>query len=190
MDNKNLVPLLGLEIERQCAFALLSWEDLEGAKSSRELHRANRVWLSIHSLLVAVANISKVLWPTKKRHEARGRVLRHHFGIRNNSALKCTAFRNCFEHYDERLEDWLQWGYGVVVDGNLGPPPEFVDRFGNPLPKICLRQFDPETSTVFFRGDRIELNPVIEAVRLLQHTLTERGVTPSEEDSRASSRDA
>src|SRR2546427_584199 len=98
--NDDLLPLLGLEIERQCAFALLAWDDLQGAK-----YRANRVWYSIQSLLVAVANISKILWPRKKLDEARGGPLRHHFGIRNDSVLKSREFRNCFEHYDEQLED-------------------------------------------------------------------------------------
>ncbi len=185
MVNQRLLPLLGLEIERQSKFALLAWEDLNRAKSASELHRGDRVWYSIQALLVAVANISKILWPPKKSDEARGRVLRQYFGIPDASVLASREFRNHLEHFDKRLVDWLRAGHGqIVVDGNLSSPPEFLP------PTICLRQFDPGTSTVYFRDDRIELAPVIEAVRQLQQSLMQRGVTPSEEDSLATSGDA
>lgn len=52
-----------LEIKRQSTFAKIASQDLTAALAQNDL---NRIWYSTQSFLVAVGNLSKIFWPTKK----------------------------------------------------------------------------------------------------------------------------
>jgi len=47
------------EVKRQCRFALIAIQDLEQALQVGDL---DRLWYSVQAFLIAVANISKLLW--------------------------------------------------------------------------------------------------------------------------------
>src|SRR3982751_3805324 len=55
------------EIQRQCNFALIAYEEMKASLNnmkpgdSKEL---NHFWCSVQSFLVSVANISKIIWPS------------------------------------------------------------------------------------------------------------------------------
>jgi hypothetical protein len=71
----------------------------------------DRFWYSVQSLLMAAANVSKLLWPTYRRGEnlipCRGEELRKSLAISDeHSPLSDRTLRNHFEHFDARLEHW------------------------------------------------------------------------------------
>src|ERR1700744_1808629 len=66
------------------------------------------IWCSIQSILVAVGNVSKILWPIKEKHKIRGKKLRQLLKVENNSPLSSLEFLNHFEHYDERIEEHFE----------------------------------------------------------------------------------
>ena len=89
-----------MEVQHECTLALLAAQDLIQAVECRNV---SRVWYSIRVLLIASANISKLLWPDKK-FEARGKELRELLSVPTDSPITARDFRNHFEHFDERLE--------------------------------------------------------------------------------------
>src|SRR5262249_37965604 len=120
-------------------------------------------------LLVAVANVARILWSTA--YSARAAELRKILEVDDGSPLKSRDFRNHFEHIGERLEAWANDSpRRNFVDSSLGPPGMGVVGVD---PGDFLRNFDPATWTVTFRGDSYQLRPVIEALR----TLNEKAVS-------------
>ena len=83
-------------------------------------------------------------------------------GIDDESALRSRKFRNHFEHYDERLEKWLMSSERHnYIDSNIGP----IGSIPGFVVTDYIRNFDPTTWTLTFRGDRYELAPVLRAVK-------------------------
>ncbi|HEX2279032.1 MAG TPA: hypothetical protein VHN13_18205, partial [Candidatus Tectomicrobia bacterium] len=77
-----------------------------------------------------------------------------------DSPLAPRTFRNHFEHFDARLEDWaVSSEHRTFVDANIGPT-GMISGFD---PGDCLRNFDPHTFTITFRGDHYHLPPIVEA---------------------------
>lgn len=86
-------------------------------------------------LLVAAANISKLLWGTKAVIEKRRAGLRDKLGIDDTFSIKDRDLRNDFEHFDERVEKVLANAYfrrqdhRTTVDSQRWPE-------GRPLPVV------------------------------------------------------
>jgi hypothetical protein len=147
------------EVERQCKFALLAGQDLAQALQGGEM---DRIWYSVQSILVAAGNISKLLWPPGIGHKVRGEDLRKALNVTNGSPLEPRTFRNHFEHFDERLEDWATASQRRnFVDSNVMPP----GAIAGIDPADYLRNLDPVGWTLTFRGDSYALRPVIQAVQ-------------------------
>ena len=96
------------ELDGQCNFANLALDDMRahGSKLVAGDQTAGvRFWSSVQSLLMAVANISKILFP---KNNPRGNHLRTLLGITSGSPLDYTnrGVRDSYEHIDERLETW------------------------------------------------------------------------------------
>src|SRR5690242_16683927 len=78
-------------------------------------------WSSIQSILVATANVSKILWPSTK-YKARGERLRQALGVEDSNILSGRKFRNYFEHYDEQVDDWFKnQSSAVYIDLAMNP---------------------------------------------------------------------
>jgi len=110
------------ELDRQCKLAKLAAQGIDLALQSKsdiltgpaaamqdrqsELPQLDtRLWFEIQNLLVALANISKILWPPDKTAE-RGAALRLTLAVPDTSPLSRRIMRNHFEHFSERLERW------------------------------------------------------------------------------------
>jgi hypothetical protein len=159
------------EIRRQCGFALRAWADLTGALAQGDL---DRLWYSVQALLVAAGNVSKLMWPPSSRIPQRGAELRRSLDVPEDSILRPRAFRNHFEHFDERLEEWmLSSERHNFADSNVMPPGAIVGLD----PSDFLRNLDPTTLTLTFRGDSYELRPLVEEIgalwRKTSETITE-----------------
>ena len=141
---------------------------------------SDRVWLSVESFLIAVANVSKILWPSlpkckrcgyqpKVGEEVSSRVedLRNILSIDKSSPLANRHFRNFFEHYDFQLEDWVKKSSTqLVYDSNVGPI-ESVIKSSNESVAI-IRHFDQYESIIYFRGKQYDVKPVVEALQELK----------------------
>ena len=149
------------EVERQCRFALIAVEDLNQALSTDD---RDRIWYSIQAFLVAAGNVSKLLWPTRPLLPERGAELRESLSVSDESLLEPRKFRNHFEHFDERLEEWATSSERRnFADSSIGPPGMIVGL----EPGDFLRNFDTTNFAVTFRGDVYHLQPVTEAIREL-----------------------
>jgi len=150
------------EIERQCKFALIASEDIQKSLMSN-FNDKDRLWYSLQTFLIAVGNISKILWPPNKKYTNRGQDLLQKIGIDDNSFIKTRDFRNYFEHFDERLEDWARQSKSRnFVDSNIGSITNAITGID---PKDFIRNFDPNTFELTFRGDLYQLNPVINEIK-------------------------
>ena len=146
------------EVQRQADFALIAFMDLQDALSNRKV---DKIWYSTQGLLVAAGNVSKLLWPMRGNSAKRGKDLRKALGIRDNSPLKPRTFRNHFEHYDERLEDWMiSSERHNIVDSCVMSPGAIVGVDEGDF----LRILDPIQMTLAFRGDRYNLQPLVAAL--------------------------
>jgi hypothetical protein len=162
------------EVERQCRFALIALQDLSQAL---QVHEMDRIWYSVQAFLVAVGNISKLLWPPSPLLPERGAELRASLSIGNDSHLEPRVFRNHFEHFDERLERWATSSKRRnLVDSNVGSP----GAIGGIEPGDFLRNFDTTNFAVTFRGDVYHLQPLANAVSdLWQKAVVEAGKPPN-----------
>ena len=90
-----------------------------------------------------------------------GEELRKSLGIEDNSPIQPRNFRNHFEHFDERLEKWATSSKRHnFVDSNIGSSNMIVGID----PEDFLRNFEPTSRTLTFRGDKYELKPIIEVI--------------------------
>jgi hypothetical protein len=158
-DNKKIKGLaeqvLISEIVIQSKFAEKAADQL--AKSSDSIE----VWGSIQSILVSIANVSKILWPTRKRYMARGKQLRELLGVNDNNRLSDRTFRNHFEHYDERIEDWFDCNNSAVyMDYRIDP---FEPTPLN-LPQFFHRSYNSISGILSFRNESIDLVAVLAAL--------------------------
>ena len=149
------------EVGRQCKFALIAVNDMEAAFKSGKSDSIDRFWYSVQAFLVCCGDISKLLWPNEK-YDARGIGLRKSLGVDDDSPLRPRDFRNHFEHFDERLEDWITSSERHnIVDSSIFPKGLFVGIDE----KDYLRNYHNDTGTVSFRGDEYHLVPLVKAIQ-------------------------
>jgi len=161
--DKMLLCIFHTEVERQAKFGLIAASDLDGALNSGDM---DRIWYSVQSLLVAAGNVSKLLWPSKKKPLVpnRGPDLRASLEVPDSSPLKPRSFRNHFEHFDERLEKWATSSQrSNFADFNVGPP----NMIAGVDTGDYLRNFETNKYAVTFRGDVYLLRPVVNALKEL-----------------------
>jgi hypothetical protein len=78
----------------------------------------------LQNLVLHAAALSRYFWPSREQHEWRGEQLRQAFAIDEGSALKSRDLRNAIEHFDERLDLYLQDGLtGEIIPEYVGPSP-------------------------------------------------------------------
>jgi len=158
-DSKKLNPVAEMvlisEIVTQSKIAEMAAVQLNKSSDSIE------VWGSIQSILVASANVSKILWPARKRYMARGKQLRKLLGVEDNNLLSNRTLRNHFEHYDERIENWFESkNSAVYMDSRIDPfePTPFSPQ------QYFHRSYNPASRTLSFRNESIELTAVLAAL--------------------------
>ena len=116
-------------------------------------------WSSIQSILISAGNISKILWPNSK-YKRRGEILRQMLKVEKHNPLSNRKFRNHFEHYDERIEEWFLNNKSVsYVD--LGMNPSMLSGF----PKFSHRGFNAFNDTLVFRGESFDLNEILLSIQ-------------------------
>ena len=155
-DKKKLKPLAEMvlisEIVSQVKFAEIAADQLTNTTESVE------TWASIQSILVAAANVSKILWPPGKKSKTRGNHLRELLCVNKDNLLSDRTFRNHFEHYDERIEEWFESNKSAVyMDSRIDP----FEPTPLSLPQFFHRSYNPTTKALSFRGEAIDLAAVL-----------------------------
>jgi len=157
-DSKKLSPLAEMtfigEIVAQTKIAENAADQLNKSSDSVE------VWGSVQSILIAAANVSKILWPVKKRM-ARGKQLRELLGVDEDHLLSDRTLRNHFEHYDERIEDWFESNNSAVYIDSIIDPFEPTPLS---LPQFYHRSYNPSSRKLSFRNESIDLDAVLAAL--------------------------
>jgi hypothetical protein len=171
------------EVQRQCRFAIIANEEMENALRLSEASEITEsmvhdeyFWYSLQAFLIAVGNISKLLWPSPPRRGKqriipnRGEWLRESLDVPEDSCLHSRRLRNHFEHFDERLEEWADPKKLAhsMIDSNLVYSDLFgEDLFGEGKPNNVFRNYDPERKIAIFQKERYELRPILHEVEKL-----------------------
>ena len=155
-DDKKIKPLAELvlvgEIVMQSKFAEAAASRLVDSPDPIE------VWGSIQSILVAAGNVSKILWPVRKQYEERGKQLRSLIGVEDNNLLSDRTFRNHFEHYDERVEEWFDGNNSsAYLDSRIDP----FEEGSIGVPRFFHRSYNPVSQELSFRGESIDVGAVL-----------------------------
>jgi hypothetical protein len=129
---------------------------------------ARTFWFFSQAFLSAVANISKILFPTQGGNQERGLTLRTLLGITDDSLFNSQnrAMRNHYEHFDERLDEW--WTTSRIrghADKNLYPICFLESEFGE---ENCFRNFDSKPGILTFMGQHFAIEPVMEQLGRLR----------------------
>lgn len=144
----------------------------ERLKATHDNYDGIEVWCSIQSILVATANVSKILWPTSTKYKMRGETLRKMLHVEMDNPLSDRKFRNHFEHYDERIEKWFDENKSPVYS-DLAINPSLQGSMGS----SSHRGYNSFNNTLVFRGVSLNLSEILEALGKIldacrQYTLT------------------
>jgi hypothetical protein len=119
-------------------------------------------WCSIQSILVAAGNVSKILWPNEK-YKIRGERLRQLLKVEKGNPLSSRKFRNHFEHYDERIEEYFKSNsQGAYID--LAMNPSLRSGIFNDPPLNTHRGYNSFNNSLVFRNETLYLDEVLTAL--------------------------
>ncbi len=133
----------------------------------------------IHEALGHAAALSRFFWPSniggrrmkalKSLKEARAKKMREAFSLTDDSPLKNRTLRDCLEHFDERLDEYLLKNHGgyFFPDAIIGDAELADDAIGH-----IFKLVDPNSSCFvllgekyFFEGIKKEVYRIYESAR-------------------------
>lgn len=147
------------EIEWQCETALAAFDVLPDTDpTALSAVDADIVYRAIQSGVAAAANISKLLWSEK--NSARADDLKVLLAVSDDSPISSRALRNHFEHFDERLDKWVDEHATTAsfVNRNVQPMSEGLKDLVDS--GWVLHHFDPVIRVAYFRGEPFPLRPL------------------------------
>lgn len=161
------------EINKQLFFAKFSLDnilsDTELILSGEQINQ-EKFWYFVQGLLVSVANISKILYPVKKYYRKRGDFLKKELNLNVNSIFKNREIRNCFEHYDEHIDDFfekLPQDGSIFVDSNMVE----INIQGVNMPVVFMRNYLPKTKMLTFKNISLSLDIVEKDLDMLSEKI-------------------
>jgi len=169
--SKRVEELFYREIVRQCDHALFATAEVDQAIANPHLGAPSRLWFGLECLLIAGANISKLLFGVSQAHANARKSFRAKLGVTDDSPFfyERLKMRNVFEHFDEQLIDWcLQHNKGEsIVDTSLGDPSRTFAS-DKTQPTAFLRIYDPATCILTYRGIACDMRALANAVGVLR----------------------
>ncbi|MBX8530299.1 hypothetical protein K5D32_11530 [Pseudomonas cichorii] len=103
----------------------------------------------------------------KTIHRDRGQYLSRVFGVKDDSPLMNRALRNSIEHFDERLDLYLQEGIvGYIFPSLILPEPEESD-----VPHHIFRAYYLKEGIYQVLGERYEIQPIVDEVARIHDLL-------------------
>ncbi len=126
------------------------------------------------------AMLYKMLWPIKKNKPyqiARCERLRRILGVDDNSLINSKSLRNAIEHFDEKLDDWIQnqTCNGHIVEACIGD--NVFSEYGVKKESF-FSAYSRATKIYVFMGEEYRLEPMVRDVEHIfekvQKSLAER----------------
>jgi hypothetical protein len=103
----------------------------------------------------------------KNIHKERGQYLSKIFGVREDSPLMNRALRNSIEHFDERLDLYLQDGIvGYIFPSLILPAPE-----DSGVPHHIFRAYYLKEGIFQVLGERYEIQPIVDEMARIHDLL-------------------
>ena len=171
--NPFMLEMFQREVLLQCGYALRAVRDFESAV--RGHNRENDAFYHAQMMLLAYANISKLLWAQSEGDTRDKRlVLRQSLDASDFFQQSERTMRNHYEHFDERLDRWGKQSIpGAVrnIDRNVIP----IGMLGtfSRAEKDVLRHFDPHTRDLIFWGDKLNVNDFVAEINRLRNRTME-----------------
>jgi hypothetical protein len=127
----------------------------------------------LQNLLVQAAAVSRYFWPARASHEWRGAQLRSAFAVGDDNPLRSRDLRNSIEHFDERLDLFLE---GHVTGHVL---PEYVGPLEEPteIPVRLFRAYYVDKGIFELLGQRFDIQPLAQAILTVHGQLSEKEKT-------------
>jgi hypothetical protein len=112
----------------------------------------------VQEALTHAAALSRFFWPTSKTilPQKRGERLRQAFQLDDGSPLKSRKIRNWFEHFDEKLDDFLL-SYPV---GNIFPTPLVHQWEKNDVPDHIFKLVCPKEKICILLGETFSFDKI------------------------------
>lgn len=174
------------EVATQSQFALNAAANLNHALNEirtkgkeTDLHQRtamqSEVFRSIHSLLTHASNISRMFWPprpSKVKAEGqgagpedfseRGATLRAAVGLPDDGhPLKSRRLRDHLEHFDERLDDWVNTSHARNYAQDTIAPWGSISGIAE---SDVMRWYDQQSRRFIFRGESLDVQELVTAI--------------------------
>lgn len=121
----------------------------------------------LQNVVLQGAALSRFFWPVRKGHEARGEQLRTALAVTDASPLRSRDLRNALEHFDERLDAYLQVGVvGHILPCYVGRTPA-----SSGVPSHFFRAFYVERGVFALLGDEYEIQPLADEIGRIRNLL-------------------
>ncbi|GEM_PF-6812514 len=181
------------EIKLQTNFSLISFNNLKKSlneylsfkdRTEESILSFNEVWYYLQNYVVSLANISKLLYPTRKYKETNGsyekRLNERNFiidtlNLPKNLELKNKQMRNTLEHIDEKLEVFSDKD-AMRVDQNIGPSNSIVINGIEIMSEDgdWLRNLITDKAEFILLGKRLNIERTLSEVIMLRDSIIER----------------
>lgn len=145
------------QVADQCRLVLTAAPMIDHAASVED---QDALWIGCQVFVVGAGNLSKALWGDGKNRAKVATLrqpLRDSLEVADSSPLLPLAFRNHFEHYDERIDKWWKQSQSHnILDRMIGSAADVVGF----TDLESFRIYDPSGPSIVFWGDRFDLQPI------------------------------
>lgn len=126
------------------------------------------------------AAVSRIFWPpgsrnkhNSQRAQRRGEILRKSLGLASGHTVQNRALRDHFEHFDERLDDWVESSkHRNIVQRFIGPK----NAFSGPTIENSdiIHHYDPATKIFSFRGEQFNIQELVSGLSDIYQRASDR----------------
>lgn len=121
----------------------------------------------LQNIVLQGASLSRFFWPVRPGHEGRGEHLRTSLGVTDASQLKNRDLRNALEHFDERLDRYLQANVvGYILPRYVGPTLE-----SDGVPSHLFRAYFFDRGVFSLLGQEYEMQPLVDEIGRIHNLL-------------------
>lgn len=149
----------------QCKYAFSAVEEMNRLLQTQNPQESANFFRAAHDFVGHASHVSRMLWPSSRKRGAkeRGYALRSSLGVDDSDPLSRRGLRNNLEHFDERLDDWVEQSPNRIYIDNIIGPPEAIG--GSAVrDKDILRCYNPGTKEFIFQGVRYDIQELATAL--------------------------
>lgn len=120
------------------------------------------------NIILNVGGISRFFWPLEKKiyYKNRGKNLRNVYQVSDSSILKNRDMRNYIEHFDEKLDDFLNEFDTWIVSQKYVGPITYVDDN-----RIFFRAYFYDKQVFKILNVEYEIKPILAEIRRIHEIL-------------------